>query len=69
MTSRLLILLLAACGPAVNTETSDDASHTTTEITTGTTTADGCPDHAAVNDCCCFGSLVYEPFVEVLCPP
>ncbi len=73
MTYRLLILILAACGPAVNTETSDDASHTTTEITTGTPTtgtptADGCPDHAAVDDCCCFGGLVGEPYVEVLCP-
>lgn len=82
MIYRLLIFALAACG--ANKNTPDDATHssssttsvvsvTTTGIaTTGSATTgppdDACSDQIAVDDCCCFGHLDQEPYVDVLCP-
>ena len=78
MTHRLLALTLVACGPSSGTSTGGSSTTTTTEVdttgtpTTGTPTAGAspevCPDHAAVDDCCCFRPYEGELCAEVLCP-
>lgn len=79
MTHRLLALTLAACGPSTDTGTggtsttmTSGADTTAQTPTTGTpttgATTEVCPDHAAVDDCCCFRPSEGNMCVEVLCP-
>lgn len=69
---RLLALTLAlACKPADGDDTAGDTSTTTAtttatgEPTTGAPAAP-CPDHTAVDDCCCFVDNL--DYIDVVCP-